>query len=125
MNSNKIESVAQCVEQFNRALIARDAETLTSLSSEGLSYGHSKGKVESRETFVGNVISDGATRFVKISVEAQTVEIVNDNAIVRHTFKADTSKNGTAGKLEVRNLLVWQHLGGHWRLIARQAFSVS
>ncbi|SMF48141.1 protein of unknown function [Alteromonadaceae bacterium Bs31] len=123
MTSELIQQVNNCVNQLNDALVQRDAEQLKALTSEGLSYGHSKGKIESQDAFVGNVVSEGATQFVSIVIEDQTTEIVGDNAIVRHTFKAETNKNGKTGSLEIKNLLVWLKAGGQWKLIARQAFS--
>jgi hypothetical protein len=124
MSQESIKAVADCVSQLNDALVRRDAKVLTALSSAGLSYGHSKGKVENREQFVKNVIADGATLFVSITTENQTIEIVGVNAIVRHTLKAETSKNGVAGSLNIQNLLVWQNNSGKWELIARQAFNI-
>jgi len=124
MSTEAIQTVNECVAQFNGALVSRDAKALTELTSAGLSYGHSKGKVEGQESFVNNVVSEGATQFVKIDIADQTTEIVGDNAVVRHTFKAVTSKNGKAGALEIRNMMVWQNAGSRWVLIARQAFSV-
>lgn len=122
MSTNSIQAVNQCVEKFNAALSARDADALKALTAEGLSYGHSKGKVETQETFIANIISDGATQFVKIDIADQTTEIVGDNAVVRHIFKAETNKNGKAGKLEIHNVLVWAKSGNSWVLIARQAY---
>ncbi len=123
MSNETIQEVNDYVNQLNDALVQRNAEQLKALTSEGLSYGHSKGKIEAQEAFIGNVISEGATQFVTITIEDQTTEIVGDNAIVRHTFKAETSKNGKAGSLEIKNLMVWQKAEGQWKLIARQAFT--
>ena len=124
MNPEDIRAVENNVSELNEALIKKDAGSLTALSSSGLSYGHSKGKIENRDQFVKNVISEGATQFVSIETENQTVEIVGNNAIVRHTLKVETSKNGVSGNLNIQNLLVWQNSGGKWELIARQAFNV-
>jgi hypothetical protein len=123
MSNQSIQEVANCVNQLNNALVSRDARTLTGLSSAGLSYGHSKGKVENREQFVNNVAGENATQFVSIEIENQTIEIVGVNAVVRHTFKAVTSKKGVTGNLQIQNLLVWQNNDGKWELIARQAFA--
>lgn len=124
MSQESVKAVAACVEKLNDALVRRDEKVLTELSSAGLSYGHSKGKIEDREQFVKNILADGATLFVSIKIENQTIEIVGNNAIVRHTLKGETSKNGTPGSLNIQNLLVWQNNNGKWELIARQAFNI-
>lgn len=122
MNSDLIKAVTDCVEKLNAALIARDAEALKAITAEGLSYGHSKGKVEDQESFIVNAIADSATHFVTIETVDQTVELIGDVAVVRHLLKADTNKNGTAGKLEIHNVLVWAKTADSWELIVRQAY---
>ena len=123
MNQEMVTDIAACLREFNDALEARNAKALNDLTAPELSYGHSKGKIETREQFINNVISDGATQFANIVIEDQSIVLVNNNAIVRHTFKAQTSKNGVAGNVQIQNLMIWQKNDGQWRLIARQAFS--
>jgi len=123
MTTLSVEAVENCVNEFNGAVVKRDAEALKVLTSEALSYGHSKGKIESQSAFIDNILSDGATQFTAIEISNQSITLDGDNAIVRHTVSAETSKNGVAGKLNIQNMMVWTYTEAGWQLLARQAFS--
>ena len=123
MNNLSVSDVENSIARFNTAMIERDTETLNALTAEALSYGHSKGKIEDQAAFLKNIKNDEATQFSSITISDQTITLFHDNAIVRHTFNAATSKKGVAGELSVKNLLVWKCIEGQWKLIARQAFS--
>ena len=63
----------------------------------------------------------GASDFVTIAITDQTVKIVGNSAIVRHTLTADTNDSGKPGKVTIKILGVWQKQAGEWKLLARQA----
>ncbi|HEY3486841.1 MAG TPA: nuclear transport factor 2 family protein [Gammaproteobacteria bacterium] len=124
MSSKSVQAVEKCVKQMYDALISRDGKVLTALSSSGLSYGHSKGKIENREEFVKNILAEDLTHFTSIKIDNQTVQLVGNNAIVRHGLKGETILKGVPGTIQIQILMVWQDNGGKWELIARQAFLI-
>ena len=93
---------------------------LNQLVADDLSYGHSGGRVDTKSSFIGDLM-DGKSDFVTIVITDQTVKVVGDTAIVRHTLTADTNDSGKPGKVQIKILGVWQKQGGDWKLLARQA----
>jgi hypothetical protein len=117
--SNDETAVATAVESLRKAMIDADKKTLEDLSAAELTYGHSSGQVEDKAAFVENIVS-GKSDFVTITLTEQTIRIVDNTALVRHKFAADTNNGGTPGKINLAVLLVWQKQKGEWKLLARQ-----
>lgn len=114
------QAVAQVVEKLRKAMIDADKNTLENLVSEHLSYGHSPGYVEDKKVFIENIMN-GKSDFVTINLTDQTIDISDNNAIVRHKLDATTNNDGKPGEAHLLVLLVWQKKAGHWILLARQA----
>ena len=121
--TNDEKGVANAVESLRKALIDADKMALDQLTATALSYGHSNGKIENKEEFIQQLVS-GASDFVTIELQDQTIKIVGNTAIVRHKLIADTKNGGVAGNVRLAVLLVWQKEKKKWKLIARQAVRV-
>lgn len=115
------KAVASAVEILNKGIIDPDKDLLENITSEGLSYGHSGGKVQNKPEFVEDLLH-GTFDFLTINTSNQKIMISGKNAIVRHTFTAKATNAGTPVDLNIGNLLVWRKEHGQWKLIARQAF---
>jgi hypothetical protein len=113
-------AVAAAAEQLRLAMIDPTQGRLSALVADDLSYGHSGGKVDTKASFIADLL-DGKSDFVTIAIADQTVKVVGDTAIVRHTLTADTNDSGKPGKVSIKILGVWQKQGGQWKLLARQA----
>jgi ketosteroid isomerase-like protein len=125
-NSSKSKDeivVAARVETLRQAMIDADGTKLKELTSEGLSYGHSNGLVQNQAAFVEKIVN-GESDFVTIELQNQTIEIVGDNAIVRHNLVAHTKDGGIDKDIKIGILLVWQKQKSKWLLIARQAYKL-
>ena len=96
---------------------------LTALVADDLSYGHSGGRVDTKDSFIDLIA--GKSEFVTIAITDQTIKVVGNTAIVRHTLTADTNDSGKPGKVQIKILGVWQQQGGQWKLLARQAVRVA
>ena len=114
------KAVATAVEKLRMAMIDANKTDLENSVAEKLSYGHSGGKVEDKNSFVSNIIN-GNSDFVTIDLTEQSISISGKTAIVRHILKAKTNDSGKPGDVHLRILLVWQKQGGQWKLLARQA----
>jgi hypothetical protein len=113
--------VAAAAERLRIAMIDPTAAALGALVADDLSYGHSGGKVDTKASFIADLM-DGKSDFVTIAITEQTIKVVDANtAIVRHSLAADTNDSGKPGKVALKILGVWQKQGGKWKLLARQA----
>jgi len=120
----KSPAVAAAAEKLRVAMIDPTPAALNALVADDLSYGHSGGKVDTKASFISDLL-DGKSDFVSIAITEQTVKVVDANtAIVRHTLTADTNDSGKPGKVALKILGVWQKQGGSWKLLARQAVRI-
>jgi hypothetical protein len=116
-------AIAQAVEALRKAMVDADKAKLQELTSDQLSYGHSSGALETKTKFV-DVIASKKTIYKSITLTDHNNTVVGNNAIVRHVFTADTEADGKPGTAHIGVLQVWQKDGGHWKLLARQAFKI-
>ena len=118
------QAVAAAAEKLRVAMIDPTPAALTALVADDLSYGHSGGRVDTKDSFIGDLVA-GKSDFVTITITDQTIKVVGNSAIVRHTLTADTNDSGKPGKVQIKILGVWQQQGGQWKLLARQAVRVA
>ena len=116
-------AVAAAVDSLNKGIVDPEKNLLENITSEGLSYGHSGGKVQNKAEFVDDLLN-GPFDFQTVNTANQTIKVTGDNAIVRHTFTAKATNAGVPLDLNIGNLLVWRKENGQWKLLARQAFKV-
>jgi len=103
----------------------KDSLTLEDLFAKQASYGHSHGNLQTRAQAIKG-ISQNKSKYTDTSVTILKVIIEDDVAIVRHLFKANENKaDGTVTPLNFTMMLVWVKEKGKWRLMGRQAVSVS
>lgn len=121
--SADVQSVTASAEKLRLAMIDPEQAALSQLVAESLSYGHSGGRLDTKASFIGDLI-DKKSDFVTLSITDQTVSVSGDVAVVRHTLSADTLDSGKPGTVNLKVLQVWQKQGGAWKLLARQAVKV-
>jgi hypothetical protein len=119
-NGGATAEVAARVRLLTEMMTAPAQSVLEELFDEALSYGHSNGRVDTKAEFLAALMS-GDSDFVSIALSDETISIVGDTALVRHTLVADTNDFGKPGHVSLKILLVWQKQRGGWKLIARQA----
>ncbi len=122
--SKKEKQVTNAVEQLRLAMISGDRASLEKLVLPQLSYGHSGGHIDDKETFVKK-LAEGSSDFVTINLTEQTISVTGKTAIVRHLLQATTNDGGKPGEVKLRVMLVWYHTHGAWKLLARQAVKVT
>ena len=113
-------AVAQAVEAFRNAALKADRSQFEALTGDSLSYGHSAGRVENKAQFIDGATSGRAT-WKFITLTDQTISIVGDTAIVRHTFTGESERDGKTNPVKLGVLTVWHKQDGNWKLLARQA----
>lgn len=114
------ESVAAVVEQLRAAMVSGDGKVLASLVADGLTYGHSNGRLEDKALFLAAL--DGKNAFKSVDLSKQTVAIDGNVAVVRHVFDAvNNLPDGKTSTAHIAVLQVWKTYDGAWKLLARQA----
>jgi hypothetical protein len=120
----ELKEIESSIEELRLAMVDGNKADLERLSAVELSYGHSNGHVENQAEFVGNIVS-GKSDFVSISLSNQTIQIVENTAIVRHDLQAETNNDGKPGTVSLHVLSVWLKQKGKWKMLARQAVKVA
>jgi hypothetical protein len=88
--------------------------------ADQLSDGHSAGRVENKTQCI-DAATSGQSRWKFITLTDQTIQMVGDNAIVRHTLTGETERDGKIDPVTIGVLRVWHKSDGNWKLLARQA----
>jgi Domain of unknown function (DUF4440) len=115
------QAVADAVKQLNQAMVDANHIALDQLTAQQLSYGHSSGLIEDKDTYITSIV-DGKFGFTSIDLSEQTIAVSDNTAIVRHRFEAKTDDKGKdPGAARLFVLQVWQKQKGKWLLLARQA----
>jgi ketosteroid isomerase-like protein len=113
-------AVAQAVEAFRNATLKADRSQFEALTADQLSYGHSAGRVENKAQFIDGATS-GRSTWKFITLTDQSIQIVGNTAIVRHTFTGESERDGKTNPVKLGVLMVWHKQDGNWKLLARQA----
>lgn len=114
-------AVAAAVEALTKAMLAGDRAGLMAVTHERLSYGHSAGRIENRQQFI-DPLANKTSIFRSITLSDQTIDVVGDDAIVRHVMRGESESNGRVNPVNIGILQVWKKQADGWKLLARQAF---
>lgn len=118
------DAIAKEVELLSVAMMNADKAALERVAAAELSYGHSNGKIQTKEEFVAAIV-DGFSGFENIKLLDQVITVQGDTAVVRHIFTADTyGKGKEPAKVRIGNVLTFTKIGNEWKLLARQAYKL-
>jgi len=121
--SKSENKVAEAVQKLRKAMIDPDNATLDKLTLSALSYGHSSGKVDTKQSFIGDLVN-AKSDFLTIDLSEQTINVTGKTALVRHTLIGSTNDGGKPASVKLHVLTIWQKSGGSWKLLARQATKI-
>ena len=114
-------AVKENVEVLRKALLEADKAKLEQVASAQISYGHSDGRVETKEQFVNGVMTR-KQRVKSLEFPELKVAVVGNAAIARHIYLAESELEGKQTTTKIGALQVWQKQDGAWKLLARQGF---
>ena len=106
-------------EQRYKAMQRNDLDSIRRLLHPELSYVHSSGKVDNRDSFMKN-LRDGLSIYHRIQHIVHNVHQSGDTAIVFGEMFADITSHGVAKTIQNRTLTVWLRTGMNWQLFAYQ-----
>ena len=114
-------AVTENVEVLRKALLEANKAKLEQVASAQISYGHSDGRVETKDQFINGVMT--RKQVVKsLAFPELKVAVVGDAAIARHIYLAESELEGKQTTTKIGALQVWQKQDGTWKLLARQGF---
>jgi len=113
-------TVRRAVEELRTAWFKQDKAKIESLTVEQLSYSHSDARLEDKAKFINGVMTRKAT-FKSLEFPDLTVQIVGNNAVVRHLWVSESELEGKVTNTKIGVLQVWQKQDG-WKLLARASW---
>jgi ketosteroid isomerase-like protein len=114
-------AVADSVETLRKGLLDADRAKLEQVTAAQLSYGHSDGRVETKEQFIQAVMT--RKQVVKsLAFPELKVSVVGNAAVARHIYLSESERDGKPTTTRIGALQVWQKQDGGWKLLARQGF---
>ena len=114
-------AVTAAVETLRKGVLEPDKVKLAQVTSDQLSYGHSDGRVETKDQFITAVMN--RKQVVKsLAFPELKVSVVGNAAVARHIWLSESELDGKATTTRIGVLQVWQKQDGGWKLLARQAF---
>ena len=114
-------TLAQNIETLRQGILQQDKAKLDQISASQLSYGHSDGRVETKEQFINAVMNRKQTQ-KSLAFPDLKVFVVGDAAVARHIYLGESELDGKQSTTRIGALQVWQKQDGGWKLLARQGF---
>lgn len=122
--TNAEKEVNEAVDKLIGLMVTPDSLGLDKLLLNNLSYGHSSGKVQTKQEFMHSLLS-GESDFLDDIVLGDPKTIIQGNtALVRHKLMAQTNDKGVKGSVNLYILLIWSKEKSGWKLLGRQAVKV-
>lgn len=123
-NKKKKALITRTYQLSHTVFGSKDSLQLEDLFATQLSYGHSRGKIESRAEAIRGILGNTSV-YRDTAVSDINVLIEKKTALVRHSFVAkELKKDGSVAVLNFTILLVWVKDDGRWKLLARQAVAL-
>jgi ketosteroid isomerase-like protein len=114
-------AINQAIDTLRKAALEADRAKLEQVTAAQLSYGHSDGRVETKEQFINGVMT--RKQVVKsITFPELKVSVIGNAAVARHIYLSESELEGKATSTRIGALQVWQKQDGGWKLLARQGF---
>jgi ketosteroid isomerase-like protein len=114
-------ALAQGIETLRQGLLQQDKAKLDQVAASQISYGHSDGRVETKEQFINAVMNRKQTQ-KSLAFPELKVAVVGNNAVARHIYLGESELDGKQSTTRIGALQVWQKQDGGWKLLARQGF---
>lgn len=115
--------LVKAAEKLRIAMIDPTKPELEKLLVDSLTYGHSSGKIDTKQTFVESLTS-GKSDFERIEITDQSVQVYKNTGIIRHNLSAVTNDGGKPGTVKLHVLTAWVKKGNKWLLASRQAVKI-
>ena len=113
-------AVVAAVVKLEKALVDKDAATLSVLLHKDVAYGHSSGWVQTRNNVIDDMLS-GFLEYKKFSDNSFLVDASKEKAIVKEKVTVSGVRDGKPFDLTLFVMEVWLQNKKGWQLYARQS----
>jgi uncharacterized protein (TIGR02246 family) len=107
-----------------QALLSNDFEALEDLLTDDLTYVHSNGHLDTKDTYIGALRSE-ATRYLSMEMSGLSVRADGNTAVVAGTFEARVQTRNGEVNPKPRVLIVYVKRDGRWQMLAWQSTSIA
>jgi hypothetical protein len=114
-------ALAQNIETLRVGILQQDKAKLDQVAASQISYGHSDGRVETKEQFINGVMNRKQTQ-KSLAFPELKVATVGNVAIARHIYLGESELDGKQSTTRIGALQLWQKQDAGWKLVARQGF---
>ena len=124
---NPQQAIALHIQFLENAMVQKDTKKLDKILHEDLTFGHSNGWMETKESLLHNLPTSKVsyTDFIKENeAEIKIISEVNPIATVRREITAIGEYEETAFEVDLKVLEIWIKKDEIWQLLARQSVEV-
>jgi hypothetical protein len=107
-----------------QALLSSDFAVLEDLLADDLTYVHSNGNLDTKDTYIG-ALRSGATRYLSMVMSGLRVRANENTAVVTGTFEARVQTRGGEVNPKPRVLMVYVKRDGRWQMLAWQSTNIA
>jgi uncharacterized protein (TIGR02246 family) len=114
-----IQQISTLLDQYNDALLKKDADTLGQIWADDLSFVNLRGQLLSKKERIEN-IKTGATELKSAQVAEKNVRIYGNTAVATLRVNIQGQYSGQEGSGSFRITTVWAKPRGTWQMVAVQ-----
>jgi len=107
-----------------KALLANDFAALELLLGDDLTYVHSNGMLDTKESYLGGLRS-GASRYLSMDMSDVAVRTFGDTALITAKFNARVQLRDREVNPTPRVLIVYAKRDGRWQMVAWQSTPIA
>jgi ketosteroid isomerase-like protein len=116
--------VLQADEARAKALVENDVAALERLLGDDLTYVHSNGMLDSKESYIG-ALRSGRTRYLTMDMSDVTARAFGDVGLINAKFDARVKVGDNEVHPVARVLIVYAKRDGRWQLVAWESTSIA
>jgi hypothetical protein len=117
---NTPSEVNDLSERWFKAWLEKDATTVDQLAAEDYLYISPGGAIMDRQSILDVIRSPGYRLDRGERTEVVVRAVGREAAVVRHRYQGAGSYNGTSFTDDQRCVMIWEKVGGDWRLVMEQ-----
>lgn len=114
------EALSKAMNDFDKALLAKDSASLKKLLHNNLVYGHSNGWLETKRELIDDLYN-GKISYKRIVSGHKEMMMEGNTVAARMEADIDAEMEGKVLSFKLKVLQVWVWKGGQWQLFTRQS----